>query len=130
MHSMSPADSKDVRGPIPMEPDLARMQDAESASEGSSPSDQEPAAELGTGATRGFRPGWPVVDWLPVLLAVGLPVPAFRVRDLLALEVGSVVSTEWPNGDDLPLSAGTVQLAWVDMEAVEQVMAVRLTRVL
>ena len=78
----------------------------------------------------GARPGWPVVDWLPVPLAVGLPVPGFRVRDLLTLEVGSVVSTDWPNGDDLPLSAGAVQLAWVDMEAVEQAMAVRLTRLL
>lgn len=76
------------------------------------------------------RLGWPVVDWLPVPLAVGLPIPTFRVRDLLTLEVGSIVSTQWPNGDDLPLSAGAVQLAWVDMETVEQSMAVRLTRLL
>ncbi|HUZ04241.1 MAG TPA: FliM/FliN family flagellar motor C-terminal domain-containing protein [Acidobacteriaceae bacterium] len=78
----------------------------------------------------GSYPGWPVVDWLPVTLNVGLPISSFRVRDLLALEVGTVVATEWPNGDDLPLSAGAVQLAWVDMETVEQEMAVRLTRLL
>ncbi len=76
----------------------------------------------------GAYPEWPVLDWLPMLLQVGLPVPNFRVRDLLALESGSLVVTQWPNGDDLPLSIGGVQLAWVDMETVEQQMAVRLTR--
>ncbi len=90
----------------------------------------ESAAALASAASPGSYPGWPVVDWLPVTLDVALPIPSFRVRDLLALEVGSVVATEWPNGDDLPLSAGAVQLAWVDMETVEQEMAVRLTRLL
>lgn len=76
------------------------------------------------------RPDWPVVDWLPIALMVGLPVPQFRVRDLLALEPGGVVVTQWPHGEDLPLSAGDVQLAWVDVEMVEQKMSVRLTRLL
>jgi hypothetical protein len=78
----------------------------------------------------GAFPDWPVLDWLPIVLQVGLPVPSFRVRDLLALESGSIVATKWPNGDDLPLSAGSVQLAWVDMETVEQLMSVRLTRLI
>ncbi len=78
----------------------------------------------------GAYPDWPVLDWLPMVLQVGLPVASFRVRDLLALESGSLVVTKWPNGDDLPLSAGTVQLAWVDMETVEQQMSVRLTRLI
>ena len=78
----------------------------------------------------GAYPEWPVLDWLPMLLQVGLPVPNFRVRDLLTLESGSLVVTKWPNGDDLPLSIGGVQLAWVDMETVEQQMAVRLTRLI
>lgn len=94
----------------------------------------EGQAESAPGAEIELRDGssveWPVVDWLPIVLTVTLPLPTFRVRDLLSLEVGTVVTTAWPNGDDLPLSAGTVQLAWVDMETVEQSMAVRLTRLL
>jgi hypothetical protein len=90
----------------------------------------EHAVELLEGAVDIPRPAWPVVDWLPIPLAVELPVPEFRVRDMLALEVGSIVVTQWPNGDDLPLTAGTVQLAWVDVEVVDQTMSVRLTRLL
>ncbi len=86
--------------------------------------------ENGLGRSNGTAQDWPVVDWLPIVLTVALPLPNFRVRDLLALDVGTVVASEWPNGDDLPLSAGIVQLAWVDMETVEQSMAVRLTRLL
>ena len=86
--------------------------------------------EAAAGQSDGAGQDWPVVDWLPIVLTVALPIPTFRVRDLLALDVGTVIATEWPNGDDLPLSAGIVQLAWVDMETVEQSMAVRLTRLL
>ena len=102
--------------------------DAESSERGS---ESDPKQELSL-MTVPARSGadWPVVDWLPIALTVALPLPSFRVRDMLALEVGSIVATEWPNGDDLPLSAGAVQLAWVDMETVEQSMAVRLTRLL
>ncbi len=91
---------------------------------------REDAEDFAKEVAESSHAGWPVVDWLPITLSIGLPVPAFRVRDLLMLEVGSVVVTEWPNGDDLPLSAGAVQLAWVDVETVEQEMAVRLTRLL
>lgn len=73
---------------------------------------------------------WPAVEWLPVQISISLPIPRFRVRDLLALNPGQTVATDWPNGDDLPLSADQIQLAWVEMESVEQEMAVRITRLL
>ena len=121
-------DAADIRNNDGSEAELSLPSGAASASDGFfSPSDAEQSLER---VSSPARLGWPVVDWLPISLAVGLPVSGFRVRDLLALEVGSVISTEWPNGDDLPLSAGSVQLAWVDMETVEQAMAVRLTRLL
>jgi flagellar motor switch protein FliN/FliY len=96
----------------------------------SAPEAQEDAGDFAAEVAESSHAGWPVVDWLPISLSIGLPIPSFRVRDLLMLEIGSVVVTEWPNGDDLPLSAGAVQLAWVDVETVEQEMAVRLTRLL
>jgi len=38
------------------------------------------------------------------------------------------VQTEWVNGDDLPLFAGEVQLAWSEFEVIDTRLAVRVTR--
>ncbi len=76
------------------------------------------------------RKSWPAVEWLPIQLSVALPVLRFCVRDLLSLDPGQVIATAWPHGDDLPLAIEDVQLAWVEVEAVDQEMAVRITRLL
>ena len=65
---------------------------------------------------------------LPVELDVAVPVRDFRVRNLLALEPGQVIETHWPHGEDMPLAAGNVQLAWSEFEVVDSQLAVRLTR--
>jgi flagellar motor switch protein FliN/FliY len=65
---------------------------------------------------------------LPVELDVAVPVREFRVRDLLALELGQVIETEWVHGEDMPLAAGDVQLAWSEFEVVDSQLAVRVTR--
>jgi flagellar motor switch protein FliM len=75
------------------------------------------AAELGAVVTR-----------LPVELDVAVPVRDFRVRNLLALEPGQVIETQWAHGEDLPLAAGDVQLAWSEFEVVDTELAVRVTR--
>jgi flagellar motor switch protein FliN/FliY len=70
----------------------------------------------------------PALARLPVELDVAVPVRNFRVRNLLALETGKLVETDWNHGDDLPLAAGPVQLAWSEFEVVESRLAVRVTR--
>ncbi len=65
---------------------------------------------------------------LPVEMDVAVPVRDFRVRHLLALEPGQVIETQWPHGEDLPLAAGEVQLAWSEFEVVDAQLAVRVTR--
>jgi flagellar motor switch protein FliN/FliY len=65
---------------------------------------------------------------LPVELDVAVPVPEFRVRNLLALEPGQVIETQWAHGEDMPLAAGEVQLAWSEFEVVDSQLAVRVTR--
>ncbi len=65
---------------------------------------------------------------LPVQLDVRVPVPDFRVSDLLALVPGRVVASEWPSSDDVPLMCGDVQLVWTEFEVVDQTLAVRVTR--
>jgi flagellar motor switch/type III secretory pathway protein FliN len=65
---------------------------------------------------------------LPVELDVMIPVRDFRVRNLLALAPGHLIESQWSNGEDVPLSAGHVQLAWSEFEVVETQLAVRVTR--
>ncbi len=65
---------------------------------------------------------------LPVDLQVAVPVRNFRVCDLLGIVPGSIYETQWGSGDDLPLNAGEVQIAWVEFEVVNARLAVRVTR--
>jgi len=64
---------------------------------------------------------------LPVELDVSVPVREFRVRNLLALAPGQLIETQWVHGNDLPLAAGEVQLAWSEFEVVETRLGVRIT---
>lgn len=68
------------------------------------------------------------VAQLPVWVDVQIPIPGFRVADLLALEPGKVLASEWPSTEDMPLSCGDVQLVWSEFEVVDQRLAVRVTR--
>jgi flagellar motor switch/type III secretory pathway protein FliN len=70
----------------------------------------------------------PLVARLPVELDVAVPVREFRVRHLLALEAGTVIESRWNHGNDLPLAAGDVKLAWTEFEVIETQLAVRVTR--
>lgn len=65
---------------------------------------------------------------LPVEVEVGVPVREFRVRNLLALVPGQVIESQWSHLEDVPLGAGTVQLAWSEFEVLDAQMAVRVTR--
>ena len=62
------------------------------------------------------------------LVAAGIPLYGFKIRDLLRLESGQVIESGWPEAEDVPLCVGQVQVAWSEFEVVEQRLAVRLTR--
>ena len=65
---------------------------------------------------------------LPVELEVAIPLRDFRVRNLLALEAGALVASQWVHGDDVPIGSADVQLAWSEFDVVDTQLAVRLTR--
>jgi hypothetical protein len=67
---------------------------------------------------------------LPVEVDVAVPLRDFRVRNLLALQPGVVVESQWGHGEDVPLGCGEVQLAWSEFEVVDTQLAVRLTRLI
>ena len=68
------------------------------------------------------------VSKLPVELDVAVPIRDFRVRNLLALQPGVVVASQWGLGADLPVISGSQPLAWSEFEVVDTHLAVRLTR--
>jgi len=85
-------------------------------------------ASLSLMATIEEHPEWPLLSRIPIRLIAGIPLPNFRVKDLVGLKAGKLVSSQWSSTDDVPLKIGSVQLSWSEFEVVEQQMAVRLTR--
>lgn len=70
----------------------------------------------------------PQLARLPVELDISVPVREFRVRNLLALAAGHLLESGWAHGEDMPLAAGDVQLAWSEFEVIDTQLAVRITR--
>ena len=70
----------------------------------------------------------PKIARLPVEVDVAIPIRKFRVRNLLALAGGAVITSQWTPGEDMPLAARGAQLAWAEFEAIDQRLAVRITR--
>ncbi len=71
---------------------------------------------------------WPLLSQVPMRLMAAIPVTGFKVRDLLRLKAGQVVTSAWASTEDVPVKVGAVQLSWSEFEVVEGRMAVRLTR--
>ena|ERR1700694_2937479 len=71
---------------------------------------------------------WSAVAGLPTAVLVAVPIPAFRVRDLLTLKPGSVLSSAWHGEREVPLLADDVQFAWVEFEVTDDKLGVRVTR--
>lgn len=69
-----------------------------------------------------------VAAHLPVEVDVCVPIREFRVRNLLALDKGVIIESQWGHGEDVPLTSGEVQLAWSEFEVVDTQLAVRVTR--
>ena len=71
---------------------------------------------------------WQLLALLPLKIDAAVPMPHFKVRDLLALHTGLSISSLWKVSEDVPLKIGDVEFGWGEFEVVEQRMAVRLTR--
>jgi flagellar motor switch/type III secretory pathway protein FliN len=67
---------------------------------------------------------------LPTAVLVAVPIPAFRVRDLLALQSGSILSSAWRSEREVPLLADEIQFAWAEFEVTDDKLGVRVTRLI
>lgn len=70
---------------------------------------------------------WKVAQSLPCVLTLEVPVPKFTVGDLLRLEKGSVISTQWSQKADVPLRTNGELIGWTEFEVVGERLAARLT---
>jgi flagellar motor switch/type III secretory pathway protein FliN len=70
---------------------------------------------------------WRRVLVLPCELTVDLPLPGFRIADLLKLRPGSVINAHWPLGREVPLRLNGVLIGWSEFAVVGNSLAVRLT---
>jgi len=71
---------------------------------------------------------WPVLERMAVPLAVRVPLHRLRLGDVRELREGSVLASEWPAAEEVPLYAADVPLSWCEFAVVDGVMAARLTR--
>ncbi len=71
---------------------------------------------------------WPALQHVAVPLAVRIPLPALRLREVQELQLGALLLSTWPATEEVPLLAAGVALSWCEFEGAEQTMAVRVTR--
>lgn len=64
---------------------------------------------------------------LPCDLMVELPLPGFKIADLLQLRSGSIANAHWRVGHDIPLRLNGRLIGWVEFEIMGDNLAVRLT---
>ncbi|MGB7553063.1 MAG: FliM/FliN family flagellar motor C-terminal domain-containing protein [Candidatus Korobacteraceae bacterium] len=70
---------------------------------------------------------WRQVWWLPCKLSLELPLVQFTVRELLRLQAGNIVLTNWSRGAEVPLRANGQLIGWVEFEPVGDHIGVRIT---
>lgn len=70
---------------------------------------------------------WQPLLGLPCQLTVDVPIPGFRVSDLLKLQVGSILATGWHVARDVPMRVNESLIGWSEFEVVNNRLAVRLT---
>jgi flagellar motor switch/type III secretory pathway protein FliN len=70
---------------------------------------------------------WKPVLELPCELIVDLPLPDFKISDLLKLRVGSVLEAHLLVGEDVPARLNGTLMGWIEFELVGNRLAVRLT---
>jgi len=74
----------------------------------------------------------PTETWAHVLslncdLTVDLPLPGFKLADLLQLEKRTVIDSHWRAGEDVPLRVNGELIAWGEFEVASNQLAVRIT---
>ena len=70
---------------------------------------------------------WGHVMGLSCRLSVEIPIPGFKIGDLVGLRPQGVVDTRWQAGTDVPVQVNRQLVGWCEFEVVENRLAVRIT---
>jgi len=70
---------------------------------------------------------WGEVMDLSCRLNVSFEIPGFTIRDLLSLQVNSIVDTQRREGAHVPVVVNGGMVAWAEFDVIEDRLAVRLT---
>jgi len=73
---------------------------------------------------------WVEVLDLPCRLNVSFDIPDFTIRDLMSLEVDSIVDTQRREGAHVPVVVNGGMVAWAEFDVIEDRLAVRLTEMI
>lgn len=84
------------------------------------------------GAPSAVRPAspeevWPQVAGLPCMLSVELPVAVFKVRDLLMLDVETVVDSGRPATSKVPVCVNGARVGWAEFDVLRTRLAIRIS---
>lgn len=69
---------------------------------------------------------WAALGALPCKLSVAVSVPGFTVRDLLVLDVGSVVETQTSATGSVPVWVNGVKIARAEFDVLRANVAIRI----
>jgi flagellar motor switch protein FliN/FliY len=70
---------------------------------------------------------WPEAMELSCQLYVALEIPRFTIRDLLSLDVNSLVDTRRREGAHVPVLVNSVMVGWAEFDVIDGRLAVRMT---
>ncbi len=70
---------------------------------------------------------WDRLSWLPCSLTLDLPIPGFTIGDLLRMESGTVLNSQWNQTADIPLRVNGELVGWTEFEVIGTTLAVRIT---
>jgi|GEM_PF-1261060 flagellar motor switch/type III secretory pathway protein FliN len=85
------------------------------------------ASEQTAGDHFNGQDAWQDVIGLPCFLSVALPITGFRVRDLLELEVETVLNTRCNTNDPVPVWVNSVQIGEAEFDVFGTRLAVRIS---
>jgi len=69
---------------------------------------------------------WAAVSGLPCQLSVALPVPAFRVRDLLSLDLETVIDSGANSTGPVPVWVNGVTIGLAEFDVLGKRLAIRI----
>lgn len=83
-------------------------------------------------STPELKPGektssWERFGWLPCALTLDLPIPEFTIGELLRMEPGVVLNSNWSQTADIPLKVNGELVGWTEFEVIGSELAVRIT---